>query len=131
VQAVRDFGDRIFHVHAKDTEIDYKRRAYQGTFGQAIGAVPGLGNGWWRFRTPGWGEVDWVRFISALVEIGYTGNLDIEHEDEVFAAGALAAIGSEADIVETLGRERNGLVLGHRFLATLIPPSDGSDLLPQ
>ena len=129
VQAVLDYGERIFHVHAKDTEINNERRARMGTFGQAIGNVEGLGNGWWRYRTPGWGQIDWARLISALVEVGYPGNLDIEHEDEVFAAGAMAALGGAA-IVETLGRERNGLILGHRYLSLLIPPGDGTDLLP-
>ena len=36
-------------------------------------------------RAPGWGEVDWAAFISALIEVGYEGNIDIEHEDDVLA----------------------------------------------
>ena len=130
VQAILDYGDKIFHVHAKDADIDEKRRARLGFFGQAIGEIPGFGNGWWRFRTPGWGEVDWPRFISALVSVGYAGNVDIEHEDEVFAAAAVARVGGEADIVEMLGREPNGLILGFNYLSQLIPPSDGTHLLP-
>jgi sugar phosphate isomerase/epimerase len=129
VQAVRDFGERIFHVHAKDTDIDDRARGRLGFFGQAFGELPGFGNGWWRFRAPGFGEVDWPRFITALVEVGYEGNLDIEHEDEVFAEAALARIEGEADIVEMLGRERNGLILGRNFLAGLVPPFSGADEL--
>lgn len=130
VRAVLDFGDRIFHVHAKDTDIDEVARGRLGFFGQAFGELPGFGNGWWRFRAPGWGLVDWPRFISALVEVGYDGSLDIEHEDEVFAGAALAQIGGEADIVEMLGREPNGLRLGYEFLSRQIPSSLGEDLLP-
>jgi sugar phosphate isomerase/epimerase len=130
VQAVLDYGDRIVHVHGKDTDIDERKRSRQGMFGQAIGPIEGFGNGWWRFRAPGFGLIDWPRLISALVDVGYQGNIDIEHEDEVFAKAALAAIGGEADIVEMFGRERNGLVLGYNYLSQLVPPHDGADLLP-
>ena len=131
LRAVLDYGDRIVHVHAKDADVDQARRSRFGMFGQAIGKVEGFGNGWWRFRAPGFGEIDWARFISALVEIGYEGNVDIEHEDEVFAKAALDSIGGESDIVEMLGRERNGLVLGYNHLSRLMPPYRGSDLLPR
>lgn len=130
VQAVLDYGERIFHVHAKDTDIDWKRRARLGMFGQAIGEIPGFGNGWWRFRAPGWGEIDWPAFISALISVGYSGNIDIEHEDEVFAAAAVAQVEGEADIVEMLGREPNALALGYRHLSQLIPPFEANELLP-
>jgi sugar phosphate isomerase/epimerase len=86
--------------------------------------------GWWRFRAPGFGEINWPEFVSALLDIGYTGNLDIEHEDEVFAAQTIAAIGSEADIVEMMGREQNGLILGYRHLSQFVPPLGGDALLP-
>ena len=130
VRAVLDFGERIFHVHAKDADIDEIRRGRLGWFGQAIGEIGGFGNGWWRFRAPGFGLVDWPKFISALVEVGYRGNIDIEHEDEVFAGAALAQIHEEADIVELLGREPNGLTLGYNHLSRVVPPSDGTNLLP-
>jgi sugar phosphate isomerase/epimerase len=130
VQAVLDYGDRVFHVHAKDADVDRRRRARLGLFGQAIGDVPGFGNGWWRFRAPGWGEVNWPAFISALISVGYSGNIDIEHEDEVFAAAAVARVEGEADIVEMLGREPNALALGYRHLSPLIPPYEANELLP-
>ena len=58
-QAIRDFGDRIVHVHAKDIDIDERKRASMGFYGQAFGELEGFGNGWWRFRAPGCGDVDW------------------------------------------------------------------------
>jgi sugar phosphate isomerase/epimerase len=131
VQAVLDFGDRIVHVHGKDCDIDARKRARLGMFGQAIGPIEGFGNGWWRFRAPGFGLVDWPRFITALVEVGYDGNIDIEHEDEVFAKAALAKVEGESDIVAMFSRERNGLLLGHHYLSQLIPPYDSADLLPK
>ena len=130
VQAVLDYGERIFHVHAKDTDVDKRRLARLGVFGQAIGDIPGFGNGWWRFRAPGWGEVNWPAFISALISVGYRGNIDIEHEDEVFAAAAVAQVEGEADIVEMLGLEPNALALGYRHLSPLIPPYEANELLP-
>jgi sugar phosphate isomerase/epimerase len=129
IQAIQDFGDRIVHVHAKDIDIDERKRATMGFYGQAFGELRGFGNGWWRFRAPGWGVIDWRAVITALTDAGYEGNLDIEHEDEVFAASALSKIEGEADIVEMLGKEPNALVLGYRFLAPLMP-LDVSQLLP-
>lgn len=130
VAATQDYGRKVFHVHAKDVDVDARKRARYGMFGQALGEHRGFGNGWWRFRAPGWGVIDWPAFVTALLETGYAGNLDIEHEDEVFAAAALASIGGEADIVEMFGREQNGLVLGYNYLSRLVPPLADSALLP-
>lgn len=74
VDAVHQYGDRIFHVHAKDTEILGDRFAREGIYGQ----------GWWRFRVPGWGDIDWQAFMGALLDVGYDGCVDVEHEDPVF-----------------------------------------------
>jgi sugar phosphate isomerase/epimerase len=40
--------------------------------------------GWWRYRIPGFGKVDWQRVIDALYEGGFDGTLSIEHEDPVW-----------------------------------------------
>lgn len=130
IQATRDYGTRIFHVHAKDIDINKTAKSRLGIYG-TIKEVDGFGNGWWRFRTPGWGVINWEALISTLIETGYTGNLDIEHEDEVFAAAALASISEEADIVDMFGREQNGLILGYRHLANLVPPVEHGELLPR
>ena len=75
IEAVHRFGDRIFHTHAKDTEIlPFKLRR--------IGV---LGDGWWRYRIPGWGDIDWTAYITALKEVGYDYVLSIEHEDPFFS----------------------------------------------
>jgi sugar phosphate isomerase/epimerase len=122
IQAIYDYGDRIYHIHAKDMEINHKVMRRVGILGQCFGEVYGLGHGWWRARTPGWGEIDWPKLISALLEVNYPGNLDIEHEDDVFAlANALKNPEGEADIVGMYGREQKGLVLGYNTLSPLIP----------
>lgn len=124
VKAVKEFGPRIFHVHAKDMEIVRDRLADSGIYGVALTRFAGLGHGWWRARTPGWGEVDWAKFITALIEVGYKGNLDIEHEDDVFAESTkLASEIHEEDIVASYGTEMRGLELGYKTLARFVPQS--------
>lgn len=76
VRVVRDFAPRIFHVHAKDMEIDRDGLYEQG--------VMSLGMGWQVPRLPGLGEVRWDRFIAALYAIGYDWVVSIEHEDRKF-----------------------------------------------
>lgn len=75
-RAVYDFKDRIFHVHAKDMEIN-RDGLYQN-------GVLSAGMGWQVPRLPGLGEVRWDRFISALYAVGYDFVLSIEHEDRKF-----------------------------------------------
>jgi sugar phosphate isomerase/epimerase len=75
-RAVYEFGDRIFHVHAKDLEI---RRD-----GLYDNGVLSLGMGWQVPRLPGLGEVRWDRFLAALYAVGYDGSIVIEHEDRRF-----------------------------------------------
>ena len=75
-RAVREFGSRIRHVHAKDMEIDR-----DGLFENGVMAA---GVGWQIPRLPGLGEIRWDRFIAALYAVGYDGAISIEHEDRVF-----------------------------------------------
>jgi sugar phosphate isomerase/epimerase len=75
-RAVREFGSRIHHVHAKDMEIDRN-----GLFEHGVMAT---GVGWQIPRLPGLGEIRWDRFIAALYAIGYQGAISIEHEDRSF-----------------------------------------------
>jgi len=80
VLAIREFGDRIYHVHAKDTKIDRDRLARCGVHG----------DGWWRFTVPGDGEVDWKSVLDALRDAGYDGPVVIEHEDERYCGDRFA-----------------------------------------
>jgi sugar phosphate isomerase/epimerase len=76
VRVVRDFAPRIFHVHAKDMEVDREGLYEQG--------VMSLGMGWQVPRLPGLGEVRWDRFIAALYRAGYDWVVSVEHEDRDF-----------------------------------------------
>jgi sugar phosphate isomerase/epimerase len=75
-RVVFDFADKIFHVHAKDLEIDREGLYQNGVLSQ--------GMGWQVPRLPGLGDVDWGKFISALYRIGYDYVVSIEHEDRAF-----------------------------------------------
>lgn len=75
-RAVHEFGDRIFHVHAKDLEI---RR--DGLYDHGIMSA---GVGWQVPRLCGLGEVDWGAFFGALYAVGYDHVASVEHEDRAF-----------------------------------------------
>ena len=74
LRAIRDFADRIHHVHAKDIVINRDRRAVTGVHGR----------GWWRFVLPGLGELDWQALFDTLKEAGYDGDMAVEHEDREY-----------------------------------------------
>ncbi len=75
-RVVREFGPRIYHVHAKDLMIDREGLYEHG--------ILSLGMGWQVPRLPGLGEVPWNRFVAALYRAGYDHVLCIEHEDRTF-----------------------------------------------
>jgi len=73
---IREFGPSIFHMQAKDVEINrdglYERGVLSG------------GIGWQIPRLPGLGEANWGRIFAALYRAGYDGDVIIEHEDRDF-----------------------------------------------
>lgn len=77
VDFIREFPDRIYHVHIKDAATTLNGRsgilASHLNFGD-----PRRG---WDFRSPGRGQVDFQSIVRALNEIGYNGPLSIEWED--------------------------------------------------
>jgi sugar phosphate isomerase/epimerase len=74
---IRAYGSKIYHFDGKDTEILPARLARQGI----------LGSGWWRYRLPGLGTLDWSAIFSALADIGYDGIIAIENEDPLCPGG--------------------------------------------
>jgi sugar phosphate isomerase/epimerase len=98
-KAIKDFAQYIFHVHAKDTEILEDKLAISGTI---------TNSDWWRSRLPGFGEINWRKFISLLIENGYRGVVSIEAIDPVW--------GSVAD--ETFGKE--GILLTRSYFQSIM-----------
>ncbi|MGQ9729689.1 MAG: sugar phosphate isomerase/epimerase family protein [Candidatus Zipacnadales bacterium] len=86
--AVEEFATRIFHTHAKDTEV---RKHVLHRVGNQSG-------GWWRYVIPGFGDLDWGVYCARLRHVGYNGVLSIEHED--------SALGREEGFIKGLAHLR-------------------------
>ena len=65
LQPMREFKDRLFHVHAKDVRIDRERLDDVG-----ILAHP---SEYHTPKLPGMGDVNWGQFFSVLTDVGYRG----------------------------------------------------------
>jgi sugar phosphate isomerase/epimerase len=76
VSPLREFRDKLFHLHAKDVEIHQDQLNEVGAL-----ANPSL---WHQPRIPGYGMIDWARFMAALTSVGYDGPVCIEVEDDTF-----------------------------------------------
>ena len=81
---LHEFGDRVRHVHLKDTEIMPEKLYESGNLGEAYSSTYVCGEGWWRYTIPGEGEVDWNFVIRRLEDVGYDGVLSVELEDHYF-----------------------------------------------
>ena len=85
VAALRPYVDRVAHAHAKDAETFPAERNRYGFFGRtAMREEDPWDLGWWRYRLPGLGEVDFRRYVDTLYEGGFDGVLSVEHEDPVW-----------------------------------------------
>lgn len=82
-RAILEFGDQIAHVHAKDTEILYDRMRETGILYNPRPAGNQF-HGWWRYRVPGLGQIDWNKLIDCLNQVHYQGTISLEHEDPVW-----------------------------------------------
>ena len=71
-----EFKDRVFHLHAKDVKIDRAALDDVGRFDFPLR--------WHQPRIPGFGEIDWARFLGEVQRVGYDGPLCIEVEDDTF-----------------------------------------------
>ena len=99
LKPIREFIDRIFHVHAKDVRLDQHLVDEHGIF-----AHPNL----YHFpKLPGLGDVQWGRFFSVLSDAGYRVPECVEVE-------ARAYEGSLED-------RQAALVQSHRYLSQFLP----------
>ena len=98
--------DRVLHVQAKDVQVDVTARNEYGVFGRLVDKPSPWESGWWRYRIPGLGEVDWPRLVDRLYEGGFDGFISVEHEDPVWS-------GSETKV-------KQGLRLAERTLTPLL-----------
>ena len=87
ISPLREFQSKLFHLHAKDVLLKRDRLNDVGRFAHPLE--------WHQPRIPGYGEIDWARFMGAVMETTYRGPVCIEVEDDTFGkslAGRQAAI---------------------------------------
>jgi sugar phosphate isomerase/epimerase len=80
-----DYCDHIAHVQAKDVELFPAQRNRYGYHGKTYTREDPGDAGWWRYRVPGLGQIDWRRVIDLLYQGGFGGAVSIEHEDPVWS----------------------------------------------
>ncbi len=79
IQTAREFAEKIYDVHLKDTEILWPVL-------RAGGINPVNDASWWRYRIPGMGSISWRDFFSILQNTGYSGAMSVEQEDPLYGA---------------------------------------------
>ena len=77
VEFIREFGDRIYHVHMKDAIVKLDGRT--GILSSHLDF--GDYRRGWDFRSLGRGSVNFEEIIRALNDVGYDGPLSVEWED--------------------------------------------------
>ncbi|MDG2123351.1 MAG: sugar phosphate isomerase/epimerase [Verrucomicrobiales bacterium] len=103
-RALREFKDKLFHVHAKDARVDRDRLADVSILADPL-----------QFHSPklpGLGDVDWPEFFSTLGEVNYTGPVCIEVEDKAYE--------------HSLEARKGALRQSARFLNQFITPENSS-----
>ncbi len=96
---MREFKDRLFHVHAKDVRIDREKLDQVG-----ILAHP---SEYHTPKLPSLGDVHWGKFFSTLTDTGYQGPICVEVEDRAYEA--------------TLDLRQSSLIQSHTYLRNFIP----------
>jgi sugar phosphate isomerase/epimerase len=98
IAPIHEFGQRIFHAHAKDMRIDQAKLDRLGSL------VPPMERS--TAKIPGLGDVPWGKWVGALADAGYDGPVCVEVEDEAFEG--------------SLERRRKSLEISYRVLRPLI-----------
>jgi len=100
--AIRNYGSKFFHVHAKDVRLDKYKLDEVG-----ILAYPPE---YHTPKIPGMGDINWGKFISALNESGYNGAVCVEVEDRAFEG--------------SLENRKSSLSQSYNYLKQFLPNKD-------
>ena len=76
VKPLYEFRDKIFHVHFKDIKLYPDKLNDCGIMAYPLEYMSP--------KLPGYGDVNWGRYVSALTDIGFDGFACIEVEDKAF-----------------------------------------------
>lgn len=96
---LRNFADKMFHIHAKDVRLDIDRLNQVG--------IMGFPNEYHTPKLPGMGDVDWGKFFSELTDSGYQGAVCVEVEDRAYEGTEELRIAS--------------LIQSHTYLRNFVP----------
>jgi sugar phosphate isomerase/epimerase len=99
IAPIREFADRIFHVHAKDVRLDRHRLDDVGIMATPLE--------YHSPKLPGLGDVDWGYFFSTLCDVHYRGHVCVEVEDRAYE--------------DTLERRKLALQQSHTYLRNFLP----------
>jgi len=102
LRPLREFKERIFHVHAKDARMDRERLDEVGILAHPL-----------EYHTPklpGLGDVNWGRFFSLLTDAGYQGPVCVEVEDRAYE--------------KSLAARKSSLRQSHAFLRQFVPKTE-------
>lgn len=100
---IREFADRLVHVHAKDVRLDQHRLDQVGIMAHPLE--------YHSPKLPGFGEVDWGKFFSVLTDVGYDGPVCVEVEDRAYE--------------DSLADRKASLRQSHTFLRNFVPARGG------
>ena len=87
IKPIYEFKDKIFHVHFKDIKLYRDKLNQVGVMAYPLEYMSP--------KIPGYGDVDWGKYVSALTDIGYDGYTCIEIEDKYFE-------GSKEKVIDSL-----------------------------
>lgn len=76
VKPLYEFKDKIFHVHFKDIKLYHDKLNDYGIMAYPLDYMSP--------KLPGYGDVNWGKYVSALTDIGFDGCACIEVEDKAF-----------------------------------------------
>jgi sugar phosphate isomerase/epimerase len=107
IQTARDYVDKIYDVHLKDTEVrwDVLRK---------VGIAPAGKAEWHLYRLPGLGSINWADFFTVLQRAGYQGAMSLEHEDPLYGSPNRPGPDFSPEYAK-------GFVMAHRYLKQYVP----------
>ena len=76
IKPIYEFRDKVFHIHFKDIKLFKDKLDDCGIMAYPLDYMSP--------KLPGYGDVNWGRYVSALTDIGYDGCACIEVEDKAF-----------------------------------------------
>jgi len=108
IATAREFADKIYDVHLKDTEILWHVL-------RDGGITPVDHADWWRYRIPGMGSISWRDFFTVLQDHGYKGAMSIEQEDPLYGGETNHGADFSPDF-------QMGFIMAKRYLTQYVPP---------